>query len=58
MSIRILPAQESKVTLKAVITDKGYDARANRRAARRRGNVNAKDRSNFFTTWLHRLGVR
>ena len=53
------------VTPRAVITDKGYDAKANRDAARARGTLpvipyrsNAKQQPNFFPKKLYRLRAR
>ena len=53
------------VTPRAVLTDKGYDAKANRTACRKRGIVpvipyrsNAKDRPRFFPKALYRGRAR
>jgi transposase len=53
------------ITPRVAITDKGYDSRANRAAARARGvtpiiprKANSKDRSRFFPTKLYRLRAR
>jgi transposase len=54
-----------EVTPRAVITDKGYDAEANREAARARGSLpvipyrsNAKNKPGFFPKGLYRLRAR
>ena len=54
-----------EVTPRAVITDKGYDAKANRAAARSRGicpviphRSNVKDRPRFFPKRLYKLRAR
>ena len=54
-----------EVTPRGVITDKGYDAKANRAAARSRGicpvipyRGNTKDRPNFFPKRLYKLRAR
>jgi transposase len=53
------------VTPRAVITDKGYDAKANREAARARGTLpvipyrsNVKQQPKFFPKKLYRLRAR
>jgi IS5 family transposase len=53
------------ITPRAVITDKGYDSKANREAARRRGSLpviphrsNAKRRPAFFQEKLYKLRAR
>ena len=53
------------ITPRAVITDKGYDARANRSAARKRGvcpiipyRSNVKERPKFFPKALYRTRAR
>jgi transposase len=53
------------VTPRGVITDKGYDAQANREAARQRGicpiiphRENARNRPRFFPKTLYKLRAR
>ena len=53
------------ITPRAALTDKGYDAQANRRAARQRGicpvipyRCNAKNRPRFFPKALYRARAR
>jgi transposase len=53
------------ITPRAVITDKGYDAKANRAAAREHGTLpvipyrsNAKGRAGFFPKQLYKLRAR
>ncbi len=53
------------VTPRAVITDKGYDAKANRGAARDQGRLpvipyrsNVKEKPKFFPKHLHKLRAR
>ncbi len=60
-----LPEIGPDVTPRGVITDKGYDAKANRHAARRRGicpviphRENARNRPSFFPKTLYRLRAR
>jgi transposase len=61
----ILLTQEAEVTPRAVITDKGYDAKANRDAARERGSIpvipyrsNVKDKPKWFPKQLYKLRAR